>query len=133
VASICSLYSVQSINRLERLFCEEIKWDLYISSSAYAKYYFALRALTEKKDFRRYITLLVKNIDSSYRFCGVAIQTLRDDVARARCCKCPGCAGSISKKRRDERTRFSDNFVKIPVMYLVSTFGSFLYVVLGQR
>lgn len=59
IATICPQYSVQSINRLERTFCEEIKWDLYISSSAYAKYYFALRALTEKKDFRRhYVTML---------------------------------------------------------------------------
>jgi hypothetical protein len=53
IATILPQYSVQSINKLERIFCEEIKWDLYISSSAYAKYYFALRALTEKKDFRR--------------------------------------------------------------------------------
>jgi transketolase len=34
------------------MFCGEIKWDLYISSSTYAKYYFALRSLTEKRDFR---------------------------------------------------------------------------------
>ena len=30
-----------------------MKWDLYISSSLYAKYYFALRSLLEKKDFRQ--------------------------------------------------------------------------------
>ena len=46
-------FSLQSINKLERFFCEEITWDLYISSSTYAKYYFALRALTEKKGFRQ--------------------------------------------------------------------------------
>jgi hypothetical protein len=38
------------------IFCKRISWNLYISSSAYAKYYFALRSLTEKKDFRRYVT-----------------------------------------------------------------------------
>ena len=53
ISQIYPQFSLQSINRLERLFCSEIKWDLYISSSAYAKYYFALRSLTEKKDFRR--------------------------------------------------------------------------------
>ena len=52
-ASIFPEFTVQAINRLERVFCEQIKWDLYISSSAYAKYYFALRALTERPDFRR--------------------------------------------------------------------------------
>jgi hypothetical protein len=46
-------YSLTSINQLEKLFCQEIKWDLFIPTSAYAKYYFALRSLTEKKDFRR--------------------------------------------------------------------------------
>ena len=52
IAEIYPQYSLQSINRLERMFCGEIKWDLYISSSTYAKYYFALRSLTEKRDFR---------------------------------------------------------------------------------
>lgn len=42
-----------AINKLEALFCKEIEWNLNISSSLYAKYYFALRSLTEKKDFRR--------------------------------------------------------------------------------
>jgi len=46
-------YNIASINQLEKLFCQEIKWDLFIPTSAYAKYYFALRSLTEKKDFRR--------------------------------------------------------------------------------
>ena len=46
-------YNIAAINQLEKLFCQEIKWDLYIPTSAYAKYYFALRSLTEKKDFRR--------------------------------------------------------------------------------
>lgn len=55
ISSIYPQYSLQAINRLERTFCEEIKWELYISSSTYAKYYFALRSLTEKKDFRRYM------------------------------------------------------------------------------
>ncbi len=56
-SQIVPQYSLASINRLERTFCEEIKWDLYISSSAYAKYYFALRSLSEKKDFRHKYTL----------------------------------------------------------------------------
>lgn len=46
-------YSLKSINRLELLFLGAIRWDMSISSSMYAKYYFALRSLTEKEDFRR--------------------------------------------------------------------------------
>ena len=46
-------YSLKSINRLELLFLGAMKWDMSISSSLYAKYYFALRSLTEKEDFRR--------------------------------------------------------------------------------
>jgi hypothetical protein len=53
MAEIYPEFSLQSINRLEREFCQEIKWDMYISSSSYAKYYFALRSLAEKSDFRR--------------------------------------------------------------------------------
>jgi hypothetical protein len=42
-------YNIQAINSLERLFCSEIKWNLYISQSQYAKYYFALRSIHERK------------------------------------------------------------------------------------
>ena len=41
-------FSLPSINRLERLFIAQLQWDLYISSSLYAKYYFALRSICEK-------------------------------------------------------------------------------------
>ncbi|CAI5720937.1 unnamed protein product [Hyaloperonospora brassicae] len=53
ISNIYPQFSLQSINRLERLFLHHIQWDLYISATVYAKYYFALRSLTEKKDFRR--------------------------------------------------------------------------------
>ena len=53
ISNIYPQYPLHSINRLERLFLHHIQWDLYISGSVYAKYYFALRSLTEKKDFRR--------------------------------------------------------------------------------
>ena len=59
IAEIYPQFSLQAINKLERHFCEEIKWDLYISSSLYAKYYFALRSLAEKKDFRRNYNIMV--------------------------------------------------------------------------
>lgn len=55
-AQVYPQFTLQAINKLEVLYCKEIKWNLYISSSAYAKYYFALRSLTEKSDFRRYET-----------------------------------------------------------------------------
>ncbi|KAL7431519.1 hypothetical protein ACHAXH_007628 [Discostella pseudostelligera] len=51
-ASVYPQFSLHAINRLELLFLKFIKWDLYISSSLYAKYYFALRALLEKSGFR---------------------------------------------------------------------------------
>jgi hypothetical protein len=40
-----------------------VKWDLYISSSLYAKYYFALRSLLEKQDFRRRYATMVGGAD----------------------------------------------------------------------
>lgn len=52
-ANIYPQYSRQAINRLEMVFVKEVKWDLYISTTTYAKYYFAIRSLTEKQDFRR--------------------------------------------------------------------------------
>jgi hypothetical protein len=53
IAEIYPQFTLQAINRLERQFCEALSWNLYISSSLYAKYYFALRSLTARKDFRR--------------------------------------------------------------------------------
>lgn len=46
-------YSLESISQLELQFLRMVKWDLYISSSLYAKYYFALRSLDGKHDFRK--------------------------------------------------------------------------------
>jgi len=58
-------YNIQSINRIERLFCSEISWNLYISQSVYAKYYFALRSLNERKkaknDFRQNFVMTATN------------------------------------------------------------------------
>jgi hypothetical protein len=51
-ASVYPQFSLDAINRLELQFLKMIKWDLYISSSLYAKYYFALRSLLEKSGFR---------------------------------------------------------------------------------
>ena len=50
--SVYPHFSLDAINRLELLFLKYIKWDLYISQSLYAKYYFALRSLLEKAGFR---------------------------------------------------------------------------------
>lgn len=60
IAEIFPQYTLQNINKLERTFCNEIDWDLYISTSVYAKYYFALRSITEKKDFRRNYNMMMK-------------------------------------------------------------------------
>ena len=46
-------FGLEALNRLERVFVTQIGWDMYISQSLYAKYYFALRSLNEKQDFRR--------------------------------------------------------------------------------
>merc|ERR1711957_632329 len=51
-ASVYPQFSLDAINKLELLFLKHMKWDLYISSSLYAKYYFALRSLLEKSGFR---------------------------------------------------------------------------------
>ena len=34
------------------LYAQALGWDMYISQSLYAKYYFALRSINEKRDFR---------------------------------------------------------------------------------
>lgn len=72
MSQIYPQFTLANVNRLERLFCSEIKWDLYISSSLYAKYYFALRALTEKNDFRRCVVPV-----SLRAYCSDAVQELQ--------------------------------------------------------
>lgn len=63
-ASVYPQFSLDAINRLELQFLRLVKWDLYISSSAYAKYYFALRSLVEKSDFRQRYNRMVGGVDS---------------------------------------------------------------------
>jgi len=57
-------YSLDAISRMETQFLKMVKWDLYISSSLYAKYYFALRSLVEKKDFRQRYNQMVGVVGS---------------------------------------------------------------------
>lgn len=48
--------------RLERNFVSALNWDMYISRSLYAKYYYGLRSLNEKQDFRRrYNYFIIRN------------------------------------------------------------------------
>jgi hypothetical protein len=62
-ANVYPQFSLESINRLEIQFLKMVKWDLYISSSLYAKYYFALRSLLEKQNFRRRYVRMVGGVD----------------------------------------------------------------------
>mmetsp|Transcript_52116 Transcript_52116/g.125842 ORF Transcript_52116/g.125842 Transcript_52116/m.125842 type:complete len:809 (-) Transcript_52116:27-2453(-) len=63
-SSVYPQFSLEAINRLELSYVRNIKWDLYISSSLYAKYYFALRSLVEKNDFRKRYNRMVGGVDS---------------------------------------------------------------------
>lgn len=63
-ASVYPQFSLDAINKLELQFLRMVKWDLYISSSLYAKYYFALRSLVEKQDFRQRYNRMVGGVDS---------------------------------------------------------------------
>jgi Cyclin, N-terminal domain len=58
-------YSLHAINQLESQFLKYIKWDLYISGSLYAKYYFALRSILGKKDFRNRYNRMVAGVDNA--------------------------------------------------------------------
>jgi len=61
-SSVYPQFSLESINKLELNFLRNVKWDLYISSSCYAKYYFALRSLVEKQDFRQRYNRMVGGV-----------------------------------------------------------------------
>lgn len=61
-SSVYPQFSLEAINKLELNFLRSVKWDLYISSSSYAKYYFALRSLTEKQDFRQRYNRMVGGV-----------------------------------------------------------------------
>ena len=63
-ANVYPQFSLAAINKLELQFLKMVKWDLYISSSLYAKYYFALRSLLEKQDFRRRYVRMVGGVDN---------------------------------------------------------------------
>ena len=59
-ADLFPIFTLQSINHLERIYLEGLKYNLFVSASTYAKYYFALRAIrnVEPKDIpRMYLSL----------------------------------------------------------------------------
>ena len=47
---ICSAYSLKDINLLEKQFLELLQYNVSISASLYASYYFELRTLCEKAE-----------------------------------------------------------------------------------
>jgi len=47
---ICNAYTVQDINKLEKKFLELIEYNVSITASLYASYYFELRTLCEKAE-----------------------------------------------------------------------------------
>ena len=49
-STICPAYSVKDINNLEKQFLEMIQYNVSISASLYASYYFELRTLCEKAE-----------------------------------------------------------------------------------
>jgi hypothetical protein len=63
-ANVYPQYSLDAINRLEVQFLQMVKWDLYIPSSLYAKYYFALRSIVEKEDFRNRYNRMVAGVNN---------------------------------------------------------------------
>lgn len=73
-------FSLESINRLELQFLRMVKWDLYISSSLYAKYYFALRSLLEKKSFRQRYNRMVGGVGNVYASDALKIQQRTEKV-----------------------------------------------------
>lgn len=47
---ICAAYSLKDINSLEKQFLEMLQYNVSISASLYASYYFELRTLCEKAE-----------------------------------------------------------------------------------
>lgn len=96
-------YTLESINRLEREFLHALHWDLYISGSLYAKYYFALRSMSERKNFRRrYMYIMKVNAPGGRRIavrlllmlcaCHACVHINRSVGC---CCVCCRCASGI--------------------------------------
>lgn len=46
-------FSLEAINKLERSFCEAIDWKFDVPRKLYSQYYYGMRSLNEKQDFRR--------------------------------------------------------------------------------
>ena len=73
-------FSLASINQLELQFLRLVKWDLYISSTLYAKYYFALRALVGKSDFRQRYNRMVGGVGSVDAMEALNVQKRTEEV-----------------------------------------------------
>lgn len=58
-------FTVKSVNELERLFIKYIRWELYISSTVYAKYFFALQSLNVNKNFRQKYMNTIRSVNKN--------------------------------------------------------------------
>jgi len=79
---ICSAYSLTDINLLERQFLELVQYNVSISASLYASYYFELRTLCEKAD--RTFTLKPLSDEQQKRLASRSEETTRDLQASTR-------------------------------------------------
>jgi len=89
-STICPSYSVKDINNLEKQFLELIQYNVYISSSLYASYYFELRTLCEKAE--RNFTL--KPLSDEQRInLENRSEAKTEDMKKSRKCQSAGAGG----------------------------------------
>lgn len=66
LAAVARQYTQGSVSRMEQAFVSCLRFQLSIGASEYAQYFFALRGLTEQRDFkRRYKTAMPQDIPVS--------------------------------------------------------------------
>lgn len=66
LAAVARQYTQGSISRMEQAFVSCLRFQLAIGASEYAQYFFALRGLTEQRDFkRRFKAALPQHIPSA--------------------------------------------------------------------
>jgi len=89
-STICSAYTVKDINNLEKQFLEMIQYNVYISASLYASYYFELRTLCEKAER----TFTLKPLSEQQRInLENRSEAKTEDMKKARKCQSAGGVG----------------------------------------
>merc|ERR1719433_599013 len=120
-AELFPVFSLTEINALEVLFLKQLNYNLFISGSDYARYYFALRGLRntpEKRIPRHYLTLQIPQTKTDEDFSNIEARSFKLDSSNRERSPNPLLAAGPSDEKKEPLLKAQTTGFQPPPMHM---------------